>query len=212
RARGRGPAEVRVDPPNDYVEIAGVVDTVDRGRTRLRVTSEARPGALQVVVRGQIRRDGGERHYRLRVPDPVPYVGSAFRRALAVHGVKVGRKTIEVAEVPPEARVVAVRNSPPLAVLVRGLGKYSNNYVAEMLLKTIGAETRSEPGPASWQDGLGAVRAYLTGHVGLEPGSFRYDNGSGLFDSNAFTPVQLVRVLAAAHRDYRIAADLAASL
>jgi serine-type D-Ala-D-Ala carboxypeptidase/endopeptidase (penicillin-binding protein 4) len=211
-SRGSGPAEIRIDFPSDYVRVTGVVDTVSRGRTRLRIGSTARRGELEVTVSGQIRRDAGERAYRLRVPDPAAYVGAAFRRALAVHGVSVARAKVAIAEVPPEARALSHRNSPPLAVLVRGLGKYSNNCVAEMLLKTIGAATREPAGPATWEDGLTAVRAYLHEQAGLEPGTFRYGNGSGLFDSNEFTPLQLVRILAAAHRDSRYSSDLVSSL
>jgi D-alanyl-D-alanine carboxypeptidase/D-alanyl-D-alanine-endopeptidase (penicillin-binding protein 4) len=57
-----------------------------------------------------------------------------------------------------------------------------------------------------------AVRSFLTTNVGLAKGSFRYENGSGLFDSNGFTPEQMVRVLSTAYRDFRIGPDFVSSL
>jgi len=81
--------------------------------------------------------------------------------------------------------------------------------MAETLLKVIGAEAAGAPG--SWPKGLAAVRGWL-GEVGLEDGAYRYVNGSGLYDSNRFTPVQIARVLRHAHRDFRYSADFTAAL
>jgi D-alanyl-D-alanine carboxypeptidase/D-alanyl-D-alanine-endopeptidase (penicillin-binding protein 4) len=127
-------------------------------------------------------------------------------------GITLGRKRIDTDRVPTRARPLVTHDSPSFAVLVRGLGKYSNNYVAEMVLKTIGAETKAGEARATWEHGLSAVREYLESTVKLEPGSYRYENGSGLFDSNEFTPRQMVKVLSAAHRDYRYGPDFVASL
>lgn len=209
---GSGAADVFVDPPNDYVRITGVVNTVRRGRTRLRLETEPRERHLEVEVRGQIRSTSRERWFRRRVADPVQYVGTALADALAAHGIKVGRRRLAAGEIPDDAVPLALRDSPPLAVLVRGLGKYSNNYVAEMLLKTVGAETKDHDEPATWKDGLSAVRGFLTAELGFQPGTFRYENGSGLFDSNGFSPGQMVRVLSAAHRDFRWGPDFTGSL
>jgi serine-type D-Ala-D-Ala carboxypeptidase/endopeptidase (penicillin-binding protein 4) len=130
----------------------------------------------------------------------------------------VGRATT-----PAAAVLLAAHDSPPLAVLVRGMGKYSNNFVAEMVLKSVGAESRprpppapgaapAPPPPATWADGQTAVRRWLVDQVGLPAGSFRYDNGSGLFDATSFSPRQIAAVLRAVYRDFRIGPDFVASL
>jgi D-alanyl-D-alanine carboxypeptidase/D-alanyl-D-alanine-endopeptidase (penicillin-binding protein 4) len=207
----RGAAAVHIDPPNSYVQLAAQVTTVVTGRTRLRVDTKLQKGGMLISVSGQIRGDGPERVFRRRVADPVQYMGAAFARALAQNGVKLGKKGVRSGATPAEARALAVRESEPLAILVHGLGKFSNNYVAEMLLKTIGAELKAEGKPASWEHGLGAVREFLTKQIGLAEGSFRYENGSGLFASNAFSPRALVAVLAAAYRDFRWGPDFLSS-
>jgi D-alanyl-D-alanine carboxypeptidase/D-alanyl-D-alanine-endopeptidase (penicillin-binding protein 4) len=100
-----------------------------------------------------------------------------------------------------------------MSVLIRGLGKHSNNYVAEMLLKTIGAEKRSDKTrPASWDDALNAVRRWLVDKIGWEADGFYYGNGSGLYASNRFSPRQIVRLLSVGYRDFRWGPDLVASL
>lgn len=210
--RGTGAARVSIDPANDYIALTHTVSTVARGRTRLRIDSVEEKGTLKLVVSGQIRRDASPRRFRRRAPDPVAFAGTALRRALVAHGISVGKKRVVTATAPETARLIALHESPPLAVLVRGLGKYSNNYVAEMLLKVIGAEIVADGTPASWSHATGAVERFLIDIVGLAPGSFRYGNGSGLFESNQFTPRQMTRVLAHAARDFRWGPDLLGSL
>jgi D-alanyl-D-alanine carboxypeptidase/D-alanyl-D-alanine-endopeptidase (penicillin-binding protein 4) len=79
------------------------------------------------------------------------------------------------------------------------------------VLKTLGAETRTTTAPATWADGTSAVQAYL-GKLGIAAGSYRADNGSGLFGASEVSAHQLVTILEAAHKDYRIWPDLVASL
>jgi len=209
---GVGPANVMVDPANDYAKIDAHVLTVKSGRTRIRVESKPKRGVLEIVLRGQIRQEITKKRYRLRVPEPEAYLGSALKQLLADRGIKVVGKRIRSGKTPDRARILATRESPALAEIIRALGKYSNNYVAEMLLKTIGAESLGTLArPATWADGLSAVRQFLVETVGLE-GEFYYGNGSGLFSSNRFTPEQLVTLLSAAYRDFRIGPDFVSSL
>jgi D-alanyl-D-alanine carboxypeptidase/D-alanyl-D-alanine-endopeptidase (penicillin-binding protein 4) len=212
-ATGIGPCEIVIDPPNDYVTVEGSVETVTTGRSRIRFESTTTRDNLQLMITGQLRLDDGVKSYRRRVPDPVLYLGSALRAALLDSGIQIAKKRIVTGEVPKLAKPLAWRVSEPLAVLVRGLGKYSNNFVAEMLLKTIGAETRADKTkPATWDDGLHAVRGWLEGTIGWKADGYYYGNGSGLYASNRFSPRQLVQLLGAAYRDFRWGPDLMASL
>ena len=211
-ASGTGPATVVVEPPNDYVKVTSLVQTVATGRTRIRIQSRTRSHVLELKIMGQIRREVDQQTFRRRVPNPVEFAGSVLKKALAAEGISVGRSRIKKATVPSSAAMLASHESPAMASLARGLGKYSNNFMAEILLKTIGAETLDSRRPATWEDGLRSVRDFLESQVGLEPNTYRYGNGSGLFDSNRFTPSQLVRVLASAHRDFRYGPDLVSSM
>lgn len=212
---GHGRALVTIDPPNDYIRIKkNELITQPSGRNRILLTSKVVQGHMEVEIRGQIRADSGVTRLRRRVEDPALYVGAVFRALLAQRGIRVQGKKIKRGATPLEARVVAVIESEPLALLVHGLGKQSNNFVAEVLLKTLGAESRAADArdPLTWEHGLAVVRSFLTNDMGLPEGSFRYGNGSGLFDATELSPVQLVRVLTQAHRDPRYGPDFSSSL
>ena len=111
--------------------------------------------------------------------------------------------------VPAAAKLIAAHDSPTLADVLRTMNKHSDNYIAECVMKTLGAETKAAPN-ATWADGVAALRGRLA-ELGMT-GSFRSDNGSGLFASTEVSSKQLVSLLAAAHKDYRIGPDLVASL
>ncbi len=208
---GQGPARIEVSPANDYVKVVSTVKTIKTGRSLIRMNTVVEKSRLLVTLSGQIRQEVRRRRFRKRIPDPVLFVGSGLRRALADAAIGVGRPQIKVGKAPATAISLAVHESPPLAVVVRGMGKYSNNFIAELLLKVIGAETLAQGAPATWQHGVDAVASVLT-RAGIAKGSYRFENGSGLFDSNRFTPAQIIKVLTFAMSDYRFGPDLLASL
>ena len=125
--------------------------------------------------------------------------------------MKIRKPGIGSGTVPTTAKIVAHHDSPPLLDVVRAMNKHSDNYVAESILKTLGAELKGTPGPATWADGIAAARAQLE-KLGLATGSYTQGNGSGLYASSSVTPKQLVTMLAKAHADYRVGPDLLASL
>ena len=210
---GAGAAQVTIRPEApEYVRvIESNVLTVGSGRSRIRITSTARRDHLELKVTGQIRAGSGPSYTRRRIDDPTRFAHELVRRALERQGIRVGRKRVETGVPPDTAEVLAAYESPPLGDVVRALTKASNNFMAESVLKTIGAETRGTPGRATWEDGLAAVRSYAadTCQIG---GALRLDNGSGLFAASDVTPAQMVQLLVCAHRDYRVGPDLASSL
>ena len=209
---GGGDVRVRVEPPCECVRLAKTeVTTVDKGRTRLRVEHRTKAGTLELDVTGQLRTGEGTWNLRRRIDDPARLAAETFRRALAEEGVHLRTRGIGSGTVPLTMRLIAHHDSATLADVLRLVNKHSDNYVAESVLKTLGAETKGAPGPATWADGLAAMTVQLA-KLGLPPGSYRSGNGSGLFASSEVSARQLLVLLAAAHRDYRIGPDLVASL
>lgn len=210
---GTGPAAVWIEPPSPYLRLARAqVVTQKSGRHRILLDSKAVGDHMEVVVSGQVRAGTGLLRFRRRVDDPRAYAGETFRALLNARGIRVRRPAIQ-GQTPAQARLLAHVDSEPMSVLVRALGKHSDNFVAEALLMTIAAEQRAAaPEQATWAAGTAAVRRFLIEHIGLPAGSFRYGNGSGLFDASELSPAQLVTVLAAASRDMRHGPDLMAAL
>jgi len=139
-----GAATVTLDPePGDYVRLVNRgVTSVTRGRTRLKVDIHPRPDYLEIEVSGHIRWGEGSWEIRKRVTDPARYAGELFRRALTEQGVKVKARAIASGAVPATAKLLAAHDSAPLSEVVRHMNKASDNYLAECVLKTLGAETK----------------------------------------------------------------------
>jgi D-alanyl-D-alanine carboxypeptidase/D-alanyl-D-alanine-endopeptidase (penicillin-binding protein 4) len=213
-----GTAKVWLEPDaGDYIKLGKVeVTSISEGRTRIKVDIHpplvgTKKDTLEVDVTGQIRFADGHWWSKRRVDDPTRYAAEVFRRALADRGVTVTKKLIGAGPVPVNATIVTAHDSQPLSAVIREMNKSSDNYFAETLLKTLGAETRATPGPATWADGQAAVQLQLA-KLGLLPGTYRADNGSGLFDATEVSAKQMVTLLRAAHADYRIGPDLLGSL
>ncbi len=233
---GLGPASVRLDPPGgDYVRIEeAAVVTVEDGRSRIRVDSEEKDGRVTLRVSGQIRGDDGVFFARRRVEDPERLLAAGLRAALADVGIKVRGTRLGHGPPPPTATLVAEHASATLGEVVRDMAKTSDNYLAETVLKTLGAELLAAPGPAApatpapatdppdapppaprpatWTDGQQVIARYLTEVVGLAPGSFRVDNGSGLYDASEVSAHAVARILATAYHDLRVGPEMMAAL
>ena len=119
--------------------------------------------------------------------EPAKTAAQRFAVDLRREGVSVGNSVIP-ATVPASALQVAVFDSPPMSSIVAATNVPSNNYLAEMLLKAVGAQTGqggSTPG------GISAVQRFAS-QQGV---SFRGENGSGLTRFNRASPASVVRLL-----------------
>jgi D-alanyl-D-alanine carboxypeptidase/D-alanyl-D-alanine-endopeptidase (penicillin-binding protein 4) len=208
-----GGAKVWLSPDaGDYVKLTKTEVTSDlEKKTHLKVDLKPKKDHIEIEVTGLIRPADGSFDRRYRIDDPARFAAEVFRHELAAAGIKLGKKPFGAGAPPITAKLLAVHDSAPLSYVVRDMNKQSDNYLAESVLKTLGAETRTTPGPASWSDGLAAVRAYLA-KIGLPAGTYRQENGSGLYGATEVSAKQVVTLLRAALKDYRIGPDLVASL
>ena len=148
------------------------------------------------------------RSYRAAISDPTRFAAASFRTFLQKEGVTV-RGGILQGRTPKEARLLARDLSRPLGVIIRGLNKFSNNFMAEQLLKTMGAELHGLPGTA--ENGLLEVRKFLVS-LGISPAHFELADGSGLSRLNKTTPRVLATVLERVYHDFRLRPEFVASL
>ncbi len=205
------PARVRVWPDVGLVD--PVVDAVTRGRrTRSRLwagTKAGRDGHIEVVVRGSIALDAHEGfEIRRRVHDPTRFAGEMMKSLLAMRGVEV-RGKVRRGEVPSDAVRVAGHASPPLATILSKLNKYSNNFIAEQILKTMGAEATGAPG--SWASGIDVLESFLD-DLGVPSDRYVLGNGSGLNDVNRVTPALVTLLLARMNERFEVRPEFIASL
>jgi D-alanyl-D-alanine carboxypeptidase/D-alanyl-D-alanine-endopeptidase (penicillin-binding protein 4) len=203
-------ARVVLDPASPYFVISGRITTARQGPAAPSIeTIDGGNGQTRVVLSGRVRLGADPRTLLRRVVHPELFVGQTFRQMLVKRGV-VFDKPLRVEPLPAEGwRALAAHDSPPLAVVIQDVNKRSSNFAAEQLVRTLGAEVVSHPG--TWDKGLEAVARYLDG-LGIARSSYKMANGSGLYESSRFSAEQIVAVLRAAMRDFRIAGEFMASL
>ena len=213
-AKAGAPARVQTDPPSGAFVVSGRVVTAVTGPTPCTVETrepqgDKTEGKTEIVLAGRVRLGSEPRTYRRRVVSPPLVAAWALKALLERRGIGVAQPP-HIGIAPPQGlRVISSHDSAPLAVVVHDLNKRSNNLTAEQLLRTLGAEMGGRPG--TWDKGLDAVARYLNA-LGIRKGTYQMTNGSGLYDSNRFSPEQMVTVLRGALRDFRIAAEFMASL
>jgi len=204
-----GSARVVIEPSSPYFAQSGHVVTASDGPAAPTVETVADNGRTRVLVGGRVRLGSEPRTFLRRVVDPPLYLGWTLKQLLERRGISVA-KGVRVGPTPQGVRVLSTHESPPLGVVVHDLNKRSSNFAAEQVIRTLGAEVVGRPG--SWDKGIEAVSRYLTNNAGLRRGGYQMTNGSGLYDSNRFSAEQIVAVLRAAQRDFRISAEFLASL
>jgi D-alanyl-D-alanine carboxypeptidase/D-alanyl-D-alanine-endopeptidase (penicillin-binding protein 4) len=116
----------------------------------------------------------------------------AMRRVGVVHAGRV-----VTGRTPARGRLLATVQSPPLRVILGLMLPDSDNFLAEMLAKDVGAYTR---GTGSTAAGTAQALKVLTAKGLLGTGD-RLADGSGLALEDRLTATSLVRVLAAANAE-----------
>jgi D-alanyl-D-alanine carboxypeptidase/D-alanyl-D-alanine-endopeptidase (penicillin-binding protein 4) len=202
-------ARVELEPASDYVEVENRAVTVPAsGRRRVTVSSVPIAGGRQrIVVEGRVPAGSRPQAVWRKIDEPALYFGATLRKLLELRGVKVGR--VRAGPVAEGAKLVHVAESDSLAEVVRRLNKTSNNFTAEQLLETLGAEVKGAPG--SWAKGVAAVEEFLA-EVGIPRGAYVMKNGSGLNDTNRFSARQLVTLLRAMWTRFPLQAEYLGSL
>ncbi len=209
--RPGAPGRVELEPESAYIELVNRTVTVGpRAGRRLSVTSTpgGPPGRQRITVEGRLPAGRRPVTWWRKIDDPARYLGQTLRRLLELRGVRVTGQ-VRLGAVPAGAQLLHVAESEPLSDVVRRLNKGSNNFMAEQLLKTLGAEAAGPPG--SWSSGLAVVESFLAS-LGLPRGSYVMKNGSGLNDANRFSARQVARLLAETWRRFPVAPEFLSSL
>jgi serine-type D-Ala-D-Ala carboxypeptidase/endopeptidase (penicillin-binding protein 4) len=120
---------------------------------------------------------------------PALYAGQQFASTMRAFGVKLGRTPVTAGRTPTGATLLASVQSPPLSTLIALTNAPSDNYLAETLLKDIGARLG---GAGTTAAGAAVVRAEMQSEFGITP---RLNDGSGLSRYDSTSPIQVVTAL-----------------
>jgi len=202
-----GRPDLTLEPASSYFQVLNRATTAAQS-TDIRVDRMFEEGQNRLVVGGTVRRGGGTEIVNRSVEEPALWSLHAFREIARGCGIEVAGR-LETGVVPAGAKLLTRHESRPLAALVRDMNKNSNNFMAEMLLKTLGAQFVATPGTT--EGGIEMVRAYLAG-LGLDPNDLRISDGSGLSDLDRMPAMLMAEILARARIDFEIEPELVASL
>lgn len=181
------PCRVTLSPPTAYVTIINQTRSTSRPRRPFGFTRA--PGTNTITLRGDV---AGRAEYSVAIHDPTRYFGTVLRETLQASGIAVDgelRPTDAGLEDAPDFRELACWESD-LPRTLAACNQPSQNFYAEMLLRTLGWKRR---GKGTLENGLAAVREFLEGEVGLSGVSLQ--DGSGLTRDNRASASDLVRLL-----------------
>jgi PBP4 family serine-type D-alanyl-D-alanine carboxypeptidase len=152
------------------------------------LVEESPPLSALIVDRG--------RYGRGIAANPALVAAQLFRIELRAAGIAVGAGA-RVGTTPAADFPLAFVHSPALNELVTYMGVESDNFIAEMLLKQLGAQNG---GPGTSARGAAATTAVLR-VLGVPLGGVRLVDGSGLSLLNRLTATSLVSLLQIAWTD-----------
>ena len=134
---------------------------------------------------------------RLTMNDPTPWVAGVFRQMLIDRGVEVVQRERSEESSEKDWKIThdeLVYAGATLAATLKHFNKVSENAVGEVLLHEIAiADGVKQP---NWPDGAKRIVEWLVHTAGLEAGSFRLVDGSGLSRYNLISADSAIRLLA----------------
>jgi serine-type D-Ala-D-Ala carboxypeptidase/endopeptidase (penicillin-binding protein 4) len=201
------PALAWFEPPG-VVTLDGSIETRRTGSGEaIQLSMEPRADALIAHIGGYAAEGIPRMRFDRRLDDPRRAAGLALAAILPECGVALsGGVAVGGAEVKPR---LVFHESATLGELLRELGKNSDNFYAETLLKVLGGESGALP--AKSQDGARAVLHWLS-ERGLSTPETRVENGSGLFDANRVSAATFVGVLETVYRSPALYPEFLAQL
>jgi D-alanyl-D-alanine carboxypeptidase/D-alanyl-D-alanine-endopeptidase (penicillin-binding protein 4) len=206
-----GKASVVPDPFELKIPLVGSILTKKGGGSGFSV-EQALPsappsGILSYRLKGAI----GEREkcstvYR-SMPNPAMVFGATYAEMLRSIGVKVVQGAKE-GSTPPKLDLLYSQDSAPLSQLLRDLNNFSNNFIAEQILFSLG---QTELGTYSRARGLERMRAFLRS-LGFSSSEFEIQDASGLSHANRVSARMIGAVLKRAAQNQEIAPEFESSL
>jgi D-alanyl-D-alanine carboxypeptidase/D-alanyl-D-alanine-endopeptidase (penicillin-binding protein 4) len=178
--------------PKGYADLENKAVTSKSGKHEIKISTWAAGDVMKVKVWGSVSAGYRGGVFERRAEDPLLLAGHGLRQVLEEKGIAV-KGAVRAGKVPPKAGLLFRHSSEPLAAVLLNVGKLSQNFFAEQILKVVGAEVKGAPGTS--QKGAEAALELL-GKAGIDASGVTYRNGSGLYDANALPASAVTALLA----------------
>jgi D-alanyl-D-alanine carboxypeptidase/D-alanyl-D-alanine-endopeptidase (penicillin-binding protein 4) len=201
--------KVWLEPALPYMYIENTAKTIKHGRNTISVTrSELINGQVKIQVKGKLPISVQKKAIYRNVNNPMRYASETFRTLLRQAGVSINGQT-KIVFTPLTGTELYQHLSEPLSLILKELNTFSNNMMAEHILKTIAAERLG--GAGSHVKGLRLVREFLrSNHVNLQGVVLK--DGSGLSRQNRMTTRAITDLLTTMYSRFDIGPDFMSSL
>ena len=205
------PLKVFADVMSPYLKVKNNSKTTAAGKGKTlsveRTTEKGFSGDV-IVVSGALALDQPEAVIYKSISQPDLWAGYNLVEFLRQRGIAVKGK-VKTGVTPAHATSMGFTESHTLATVVADMAKWSNNYVAEMLVKNLAAESGEKP--ATMANGMKQVRAYLESS-GIKAGDYEFINAAGFTRKNRLTPMQLGKYLEFVRSDFTFFPEYLAAL
>jgi D-alanyl-D-alanine carboxypeptidase/D-alanyl-D-alanine-endopeptidase (penicillin-binding protein 4) len=203
-------ASVLLETPQDSVKVVNEVKTGPR-RSRPRFTIERTVRGrkrVQLKVSGSVPIGARPTRFYRSIADPISQFQAIFKGHLEDREIAVSGEYRED-DAPDGLSMLARHESAPLPAVLARMNKHSSNFMAEHVLKAVGAEV--EEGEGSTRNGLDVIQAYLES-LGAHAEEFKLVNGSGLSRDALLRPSHVNSVLIDMAQDRVVGPEFLASL
>ena len=197
-------ASVSMFPENTYVQIINNVRTAQHGEaSEIGIIREARTNIIELY--GNIARDTSVRDYRMdlavTIHNPTRFILNLFKNSLERRQIRFRGALFDINDWHEKIRYVDmnpvhVRESKPVAEIIGITNRESHNLCADILLKTIGKETRGE---GSFSAGTEQLENFCM-MSGINTDNIKLVDGSGLSRYNLMSPAYQIALLSAVYR------------
>ncbi len=161
------------------------------------IADEEDKNNFTVVLNGSFSRQCGKQSVMLSLQDSVIYTRDLFKRLWTQQGGLFHGDAI-VDQMPQGLTPLKIYQSPPLADIIRGINKFSNNIAARQLYLTLGTgDVVINNSPATLAKSAAAIRRWLAGKQMNVP-ELVVENGSGLSRKERISARHMAQLLLAA--------------
>lgn len=197
------PASIFLDPINSYFELENKTKTLSKSNVKSIEVNRIKSGDRdKIIVTGSISIDAPELVVYKSITNPNLWIGLHLKEFLSQRGILV-KGDIKIAKCEVDSKILASSPSKNLNEMVSDMLKFSNNFVAEMLVKNLAAEKQVTQTPATMKEGIEALKTYLD-TIGIAREDYVLENVSGLTRNNRFTAKQLAKILTGVKNNFLI--------
>ncbi len=149
-----------------------------------------------LTIQGQLAVNSQPDITAIAVFNPIKHFLRHFRQSLLRERISVAQTSAidNIKDSQIKGREIAAVESAPLSELIKETNTNSNNLFAEALLRTLAIKQPLQKNQTTVNASLKVLQTAVT-QIGVDPKTYKLDDGSGLSRKNLISPQSLVQLL-----------------